>query len=49
MFMMCSQSHKYVLEATVMNNTWPISDSAWNFVTAQKSAEKLDGSEWPPT
>ncbi|KAL5457345.1 hypothetical protein EMCRGX_G034594 [Ephydatia muelleri] len=36
------KSHKYVLEATVMNNTWPISDSAWNFVATQKSAEKLE-------
>lgn len=41
----CPQSHKYILEATVLNNTWPISDSAWNFIATQKSTEKLEDSE----
>lgn len=36
------KSHKYILETTVLNNTWPISDSAWNSVAVQKSAEKLE-------
>ena len=34
--------HKYILCGTVERNSWPESESAWDFVSVQKAAEKQD-------
>ena len=34
------QPHKYIIQAVVLRNSWPISESAWNFVQVLKELEK---------
>ncbi|KAK0044580.1 androglobin-like isoform X19, partial [Biomphalaria pfeifferi] len=34
--------HKYVIQATVLQNSWPLSESAWRFVHMLKEMEKND-------
>lgn len=36
------QSHKYILQATVLRDSWPMADSAWPYISMIKSVEKLD-------
>ena len=36
------QSHKYILQATVLRDSWPVADSAWPYISMIKSVEKLD-------
>uniref|UniRef100_A0A2C9K873 Uncharacterized protein n=1 Tax=Biomphalaria glabrata TaxID=6526 RepID=A0A2C9K873_BIOGL len=37
-----SRPHKYVIQATVLQNSWPLSESAWRFVQMLKEMEKND-------
>ena len=34
------QPHKYVIQATVMKDSWPLSESSWKFVQMLKEIEK---------
>ncbi|KAH9519394.1 hypothetical protein Btru_075440, partial [Bulinus truncatus] len=35
-----SRPHKYVIQATVLQNSWPLSESSWRFVHMLKEMEK---------
>ncbi len=35
-----SRAHKYVIQAQVLRNSWPLSESNWNFVQTLKEMEK---------
>ena len=34
------QPHKYIVQATVLRNSWPLSESCWAFVQLLKEQEK---------
>ena len=35
-------AHKYVVRATILRNSWPLSESAWPYISMIKSVEKLE-------
>ncbi|XP_035827266.1 androglobin [Aplysia californica] len=35
-----SRPHKYIIQATVLQNSWPLSESSWRFVQMLKEMEK---------
>lgn len=34
------QPHKYIIQAMVLKNSWPLSESSWAFVQMLKDLEK---------
>lgn len=36
------QIHKYIIQAQVLRDSWPLSKSAWDFVALIKSLDRLD-------
>ena len=34
--------HKYIIQAVVLRNSWPLSESQWTFVQMLKEMEKND-------
>ena len=34
--------HKYVIQAQVMRDSWPLSKSAWEFIAMLKNLDRLD-------
>jgi hypothetical protein len=36
------QVHKYIIQALVLRDSWPLSRESWDFVLAQRNAEKPD-------
>ncbi|KAL5010667.1 hypothetical protein ScPMuIL_012972 [Solemya velum] len=34
--------HKYIIQAVVLRNSWPLSEASWSFVQSLKEAEKND-------
>lgn len=37
-----AKNHKYVIEAEVLKDSWPLSPSNWEFVNKLQEAEKLE-------
>lgn len=35
-------AHKYVVRATILRDSWPLSESAWPYISMIKSMEKLE-------
>ena len=35
-------AHKYVVRATILRDSWPLSESAWPYISMIKSVEKLE-------
>ena len=35
-------AHKYVVHATILRDSWPLSESAWPYISMIKSMEKLE-------
>ena len=36
------QIHKYIIQAQVLRDSWPLSKSAWEFVAMLKSLDRID-------
>ena len=36
------QVHKYIIQALVLRDSWPLTRECWDFVLAQRNAEKPD-------
>ena len=36
------QGHKYMIEATIMRDSWPSTESAWSYINMLKNVEKLE-------
>ncbi|XP_065057122.1 androglobin-like isoform X2 [Rhopilema esculentum] len=37
------QTHKYIIQAVVLRDSWPLSQSQWSFISMLKHIEKTDG------
>ena len=35
-------AHKFVVRATILRDSWPLSESAWPYISMIKSVEKLE-------
>ncbi|KAK3803170.1 hypothetical protein RRG08_067346 [Elysia crispata] len=48
-----TRPHKYIIQATVLQNSWPLSESSWRFVQILKEMEKnelkVSNKERPPS
>ncbi|GFS08055.1 androglobin-like [Elysia marginata] len=48
-----TRPHKYIIQATVLQNSWPLSESSWRFVQMLKEMEKnelkVSNKERPPS
>ena len=36
------QGHKYMIEGTIMRDSWPANESAWSYINMLKNVEKLE-------
>ena len=41
-FFLLLQIHKYIIQAQVLRDSWPLSKSAWEFVAMLKNLDRLD-------
>ena len=37
-----AKTHKYLVRATILRDSWPLSESAWPYISMIKSMEKLE-------
>ncbi len=42
------QPHKYIVQATVLRDSWPVNETAWPYISMIKSMEKPDEGEHVP-
>ena len=41
-YLLAEATHKYVVRATILRDSWPLSESAWPYISMIKSMEKLE-------